>query len=246
MGPSMTTPLFRVARFLFCSALALSAVIAAAEEGVRWTDLPPDQQSALRPLQREWAQIDAPRKQKWIEIAGRFGSMPPAEQSRVQARMKEWAQMSPSQRRDARMNYQAARQVPAQNKQARWEAYQALPAEQRRQLAQPVPAAPERRSGSARAPAGDVPQAKSNIVPNPSHAVPPRPVAPTVVQAKPGATTTLMSSRPAPPAHQQTGMPKIAATPGFVDKSTLLPQRGPQGAAVRSAASASDAAARRQ
>jgi hypothetical protein len=27
-------------------------------------------------------------------------------------------------------------------------------------------------------------------------------------------------------------MPKIAATPGFVDSTTLLPQRGPQGAAV--------------
>jgi hypothetical protein len=28
-------------------------------------------------------------------------------------------------------------------------------------------------------------------------------------------------------------MPKIAAQPGFVDKSTLLPQRGAQGAATR-------------
>ena len=69
-----------------------------------------------------------------------------------------------------------------------------------------------------------------------SSAAAPKPVAPTVVQAQPGATTTLISKRPAPPAHQQTGLPKIAATPGFVDKSTLLPQRGPQGAATRSAA----------
>src|SRR4029453_3048865 len=49
-------------------------------------------------------------------------------------------------------------------------------------------------------------------------------------------STTLMSRRPTPPAHQQTGLPKIAATPGFVDRSTLLPQRGPQGAAARGAA----------
>jgi hypothetical protein len=53
------------------------------------------------------------------------------------------------------------------------------------------------------------------------------------VQAGPGATTTLVTRRPTPPAHQQTGLPKIAATPEFVNKSTLLPQRGPQGAAVR-------------
>jgi hypothetical protein len=56
-----------------------------------------------------------------------------------------------------------------------------------------------------------------------------------VIQAAPGATTTLVTRRPTPPAHQQAGLPKIAATPEFVNKSTLLPQRGPQGAAVRPA-----------
>jgi hypothetical protein len=53
-----------------------------------------------------------------------------------------------------------------------------------------------------------------------------------VVQAKPGVTTNPISVRPAPPLHQQPGLPKIAATPEFVDKRTLLPQRGPQGAAT--------------
>jgi len=48
-----------------------------------------------------------------------------------------------------------------------------------------------------------------------------------------------MSKRPAPPAHQQTGLPKIAATPEFVDRTTLLPQRGAQGAAAKHAAGAS-------
>jgi Protein of unknown function (DUF3106) len=56
-------------------------------------------------------------------------------------------------------------------------------------------------------------------------------------QAKPGATTTTISTRPAPPAHHQAGLPKIVAAPGFVDRATLLPQRGPQGAAVRAASS---------
>jgi hypothetical protein len=53
-----------------------------------------------------------------------------------------------------------------------------------------------------------------------------------VLQAKPGATTTPLSARPSPPLHQQAGLPKVAATPGFVDTKTLLPQRGPQGAAT--------------
>jgi hypothetical protein len=47
-------------------------------------------------------------------------------------------------------------------------------------------------------------------------------------------------SRPAtPPAHQQPGLPKVAATPGFVDRTTLLPQKGAQAAGTRSASAAS-------
>jgi hypothetical protein len=58
-----------------------------------------------------------------------------------------------------------------------------------------------------------------------------KPVAPTIVQAQPGATTTLMTKPALPPAHQHPGQPKIAAKPGQVDRSTLLPQSGPQAAA---------------
>ncbi|WP_280155590.1 DUF3106 domain-containing protein [Piscinibacter sp. XHJ-5] len=213
-----------------------------AEVGPRWSELTPGQRSALKPLERDWASIEGDRKQKWLDIAARMPSMPPAERERVQARMNEWARLSPQQRGQARMAYQEAKQVAPQDRQARWEAYQALSAEQKRQLqaqaARPVPPAtpkpqvpaPPRTNDRA-----DRPQAKSNIVPNPAFAAPPKAVAPTVVQAQPGATTNLMSKRPVPPAHQQTGLPKIAATPGFVDKTTLLPQRGPQGAATSSA-----------
>ncbi|GMV76712.1 MAG: hypothetical protein AMXMBFR78_36610 [Rubrivivax sp.] len=59
-----------------------------------------------------------------------------------------------------------------------------------------------------------------------------RPVTPTVVQVKPGVTTTLVNKTPSPPLHNQPGLPKITATPGFVDPQTLLPSRGPQGAAA--------------
>ena len=37
---------------------------------------------------------------------------------------------------------------------------------------------------------------------------------------------------PVPPRHQQAGMPKIATNSDFVDRHTLLPQRGPQAAAA--------------
>ncbi|MDH5539715.1 MAG: DUF3106 domain-containing protein [Rhizobacter sp.] len=225
----------------------------AAEEGVRWQDLQPAQRQILRPLERDWATTDATRKQKWLDIAARFPTMPTAEQARIQARMAEWARLSPEQRGQARQNYQAAKQMPAQDRQAQWEAYQSLSAEEKRRLAaRATRAAPPAVSGrTADAARGaDMPardgwagresgQAKSNIVPNPAHATPARRVAPTMMQAQPGATTTVISKRPAPPPHQQTGLPKISAGPNFVDKTTLLPQRGPQGAATRVPAASS-------
>lgn len=226
------------------------------EEGTLWRELTQAQRAALKPLERDWAGIDANQKQKWLEIAARFPRLDPNERSRIQARMTDWVRMTPEQRGQARANYQQARQVAPQDRQAQWKAYQSLSPEARRQLASKAPPPPSRgspeRSGKddtnspgqiAGRPAQ---QTKSNIVPNPAFASPARPVAPIVMQASPGATTTLISKRPAPPPHQQTGLPKITASPNFVDKSTLLPQRGPQGAAARTSAPSSAEASQRR
>jgi hypothetical protein len=209
------------------------------EEGVRWQGLTPAQREALAPLEREWPSIDAARKQKWVAIAGRYQALSPEERARIHSRMVEWAKLTPAERGQARLRFEEARQVPAPDRSARWQAYQALPPEQREQFAAraaraasaPVATDP---STKPRPLTRDSKEAKSNIVPNPALAQAPRPVAPTLVQAAPGATTTLITRRPAPPPHQQSGMPKIAATPEFVHRSTLLPKRGPQAAAVAS------------
>ncbi|MEP7101740.1 MAG: DUF3106 domain-containing protein [Burkholderiales bacterium] len=228
----------------------------AAEQGARWSELKPAQQASLKPLEREWPGIDSRSKQKWLELSSRFSKLTPDEQARVQERMGEWAKLTPRERGEARMHFQEAKQLPPQDRQARWKAYEALSPEQKQQFAAraaPAASAPEtaRKAGlpagrADKAARDTAPQAKSNIVPNPSFAAPPRAIAPTVVQARPGATTTLITRRATPPGHQQTGMPKIAATPEFVNKATLLPRRGPQGAATRSAAAASSEAAARQ
>ncbi len=204
---------------------------ASAESGPRWQELSPAQRSALKPLERDWSGIDASRKQKWLEVANRYPGMPQAERERISARMAEWVRLSPSERGQARLNFQNSRQITPEERQARWQAYQSLSPEERSKLAErATPAsAPIRRNGSA---SRDGIQTKSNIVPNPTLTASPKPVAPSVVQAAPGVTTTLISKRPTPPTHQQPGLPKIAATPNFVDKQTLLPQRGAQGAAV--------------
>jgi hypothetical protein len=220
-----------------------SAVKPVVEQGVRWRDLKPSQQASLKPLEREWPTIGAQRKQKWVELSAGFAKRPPAEQARIQERMGEWARLTPQERGQARMNFQEAKQFDASDRRARWDAYQALTPAQRQQLAaRAAPAAASIPKPASRVePSGREPQPKSNIVPNPALAAPPKVIAPTVVQASPGATTTLITKRPSPPSHQQAGLPKIAATPEFVNKATLLPQRGPQGAATRPASAAAAA-----
>ena len=208
----------------------------AAEQGVRWRDLKPAQQAVLKPLEREWPGIGATHKQKWITLSGDFSKRSPADQARIQERMTEWARLTTQERSQARLNFQEAKQLDPTQRKARWDAYQALSPEQRQRLAErAAPASATKPSPRIEASSRES-QTKSNIVPNPALAAPRKVVAPTVVQARPGATTTLITKRPTPPSHQQTGLPKIAATPEFVNKATLLPQRGPQGAATRSAA----------
>lgn len=207
-----------------CAAMAADA--APVDQAPTWASLSAQQKSVLAPLQRDWATIDTERKQKWLEVSRRFPSLPESERQRIQQRMTEWARMSPTERGRARLQFQQARDISPADRQARWEEYKSLPDDQRQALAQrarPASAPVPRRSTDA--------SAKRNIVP-PAQQAQVKPVAPTVVQAKPGATTTLMTQKDPPPSHQQPGLPKIAATQDFVDPQTLLPRRGPQGATV--------------
>ena len=245
----MGVPAILIAGLLLGTVLSLPAVAqrderpqrpaAAAPVGPKWSELTPRQQVALAPLSNDWSTLDGPRKQKWLELAARFPRMSSDEQARVQRRMADWARMSPEQRGQARQNFQQARQLPLQERQSRWEAYRSLTPEQRRELAAQ---AGSLRPSEGKARGAKVPvtaprdqsldRDKSNIVPNPRFVAQPKRIAPTVMQAKPGASTNLMTKPASPPPHQQTGLPKVAATPGFVDDATLLPRRGPQGAAA--------------
>lgn len=200
----------------------------------RWTELTPSQHAALAPLRHDWSTIDADRKRKWLEVASKFPSMTPDDRSRVQDRMAEWARLSPAERGRARLQFQETRKLSPKDRHERWEAYQSLPPEQRRALASAATAAPK----------GSSPQ--SHPAPGAS-ASGPRVVAPTVVQAKPGASTLLVSKTPAAAPHvrPQPGSPKIATQRQDVDPATLLPIRGPQ-AAVAAAPAASEADTRTQ
>jgi hypothetical protein len=214
-------------------ALAAAAVVcvpvALAQSG-GFNQLSPRQQEALAPLKDKWTTLPADSQQKWLDVANKMPSMSPPERDRVRTRMGDWSRMSGEDRDRARSSFQEARQLPSEERQARWQAYQALPEEKRRELSEQARPAvpPPPRIGSDRPAARlDEQGGKSNIV------------APSGGQGRPGATNTLPYAQANPPVHTQPGLPKIAASPGFVDRSTLQPQRGAQGAAVRNAPPAS-------
>ncbi|MFM7506265.1 MAG: DUF3106 domain-containing protein [Rubrivivax sp.] len=204
-----------------------SVAPAMAMERVAWSRLNPAQQQALAPLQSDWATLSGESQAKWLDMASRFPTMSAPERQRLNERMAEWVRMTPEQRRTARLQFQEVRRVPAEDRQAAWKAYQALPEAERQRLAQ-------QRAGPVSSPAqkpSTVSKAKSNVVQSAAVA-PKRAAAPAMQQARSGATTSPMNRTPLPPASIQHGLPKIAATPGFVDPATLLPLRGPQGAAA--------------
>jgi hypothetical protein len=208
--------------------LALSAATAGAAPE-RWQDLTAQQQNALAPLKGSWAGIEPSRREKWLEVAARFPRLSESERQRLQDRMVEWARLSPTERGQARLQFQEAQRWTPQERQERWEAYQSLDPQARQVLAKRWKLEEAARQKATR------PDAKRNVVEAPAPTVAPRQVAsPTSVRAGQGATTKPIGQPRAEPPHHQPGLPKVAATPGFVDQATLLPKRGPQGAAVAS------------
>jgi hypothetical protein len=225
-----------------------------------WASLTVSQQLALAPLRTEWAAMDSSRKQKWLELAAKMPAMSAAERDRIQQRMTDWVRMTPSERGRARLQFQEAQLLAPGDRAGQWEAYQALPPDQRQALAAQATAKRAQPSGTpsasaaasavgaksartstmqANAAAGG--DAKRNIVPITPGATQAKAVAPTVVQSKTGATTSLVTTQARPPVHHQAGLPKVNARADFVDRNTLLPRRGPQGAAVAAMPAASGA-----
>lgn len=105
------------------------------ESSPAWNELSPQQQQSLAPLAATWRTLSEAHKRKWIVLSRNYHSLPPAEQALMHSRMTEWANLSPQQRTIARMNYAATRALPANDKKAKWEAYQALSPEEKRKLA---------------------------------------------------------------------------------------------------------------
>ena len=190
-----------------------------------WLILNPAQKAALLPLERDWDDLEDSSRSKWLRIASRFAAMPAEEQLRLHERMRAWARSSPAERQQARITFHAAQQMAADERQAKWEAYQALPPEKRQELADKAAQKRVAKPPARRIAANDGPQPKSNLVPAALKGQAVKAVTPSILQAKPGATTVFINQIKTMPAHQQAGQTKVFADPDLVDSKTLLPKR---------------------
>lgn len=209
--------------------------VSALAEAPTWKALTPAQRLLLAPLERDWDRLGPNQRNKWLSAAPMLASLPPPELDRLHERMRDWSKLTPDERRDARIAFQFAKQLDAEKRREKWEAYQALPPEKRQELAEKAAA---RKRALANAPMTSVKtlaaQPKSNLVPAAPRLRTQVAVNGSVIQARPGASTVLITQAPALPSHHVAGEAKVVADPSLVDPRTLLPkslkaaQRAPQ------------------
>jgi hypothetical protein len=160
-----------------------------------WSELSTAQQQSLAPLAPHWNGLHAAQKRKWIALSRNYDKMNADDQTVLHSRMTEWAALSAQERTRARLNFdEVKRLAPADERKAKWEAYQALSDDEKRKLAERAGTRPP----SAAAAVRPVPAQKLAPVPRPAtsgqHA--PR------IELAPSATATpASSSGPASPAN---------------------------------------------
>lgn len=129
------------------TAPAERAATTTASQGPAWRNLKASEQTALAPLEKQWAGLSGSQKRRWLALAQNFATLPEPEQQKLHSRMAEWASLSSQQRNQARLNYANTHRLGSEQKRAQWEAYQALSAKERQELAakganKPLGAAP--------------------------------------------------------------------------------------------------------
>lgn len=125
---------------------AKTVVAQAAFSSPVWTELSPVEREILKPLASTWNTLSQTHKRKWLQMTKSYPALSTEEQVKMQGRMKEWVALSPQQRAQARLNFaktkELSKELTAEERQAKWQAYQALSAEEKRKLAAKAPPKP--------------------------------------------------------------------------------------------------------
>lgn len=173
-----------------------------------WRDLGSKQQQALLPLAAHWDRLSEAHKRKWLAFSRNYAQLSATEKTTLHSRMTEWAALSQQQRAQARFNFAEVKQVPADERKAKWEAYQALSPEEKRQLAERATPRP--------------PGAAATIRP-----VPAQKLAPVLSGGTKGQHTARIELTPPPPppssAPERPAPPMIAAPSVAVDPPAPAP-----------------------
>ena len=104
--------------------------------GPIWREITEAQRQVLMPLRERWDTIGALAKRRWLVLADRYPKMDEAERAKLASRMHTWASLSAQQRNQARLNFESARRLSAQELQKKWDEYQALSAAEKKRLAE--------------------------------------------------------------------------------------------------------------
>lgn len=102
-----------------------------------WTELNAEQQQVLAPLSKDWDEMDAFHRKKWLGIARRYPLMTEEERTRTQHRMTAWAKLTPEERKLARTKYKTLQKTSPGKKEAvkqKWREYQNLPESEKTRL----------------------------------------------------------------------------------------------------------------
>lgn len=104
--------------------------------GPIWREITEAQRQVLMPLRERWDTIGALAKRRWLVLADRYPTMDETERTKLVSRMHTWASLSAQQRNQARLNFESARRLSAQELQKKWDEYQALSAAEKNRLAE--------------------------------------------------------------------------------------------------------------
>lgn len=191
-------------------------------EQPEWFQLTPEQRAILAPLAKEWGEMDAFRRKKWIGIAERFPSMTPAEQESIQRNMREWARLAPEERRIAREKYKSLLRIAPEEREAikqKWQEYSALSEQEKEHLRSKAPAQPKVKT--PKKPPKVAPKQIERIatptLPAPSSPI--SPLKPPKNLLRPNATTPLLPA-PKPPAEE---VPPVVASDAVPATSAVGP-----------------------
>ncbi len=99
-----------------------------------WLQLGATEKRALAPLATRWGELSQTQRSKWRAIAQQFDQLSAAEQAVMHERMSEWVALSPTQRNQARLNFNTVQNLPKDEKKTKWDAYQSLSETQKREL----------------------------------------------------------------------------------------------------------------